>query len=98
MRKRRFWPVGNPVFSNSSRSSSLVKIELCNRAAKAYGYIRRDRNLPDLLVTLPAVERAGMATLTKGQRLRFDGLYDNKTEQTCAENVSKVLDPCVDGY
>jgi hypothetical protein len=32
MRKRRFWPVGNPVLSNRSRSSSLVKIELCNRA------------------------------------------------------------------
>ena len=32
MRKRRLRPVGNPDFSNSSRSSSLVKIDLCNRA------------------------------------------------------------------
>jgi hypothetical protein len=33
MRKRRFWPVGNPDFSNGRRSSSLVKIDLSSTPA-----------------------------------------------------------------
>ena len=67
-------------------------------AGKGYGYIRRDGGLPDLLVTLSAVERAGVASLTKGQRLSFDDDYNDRIGQPCAENISKVLDPCVDGY
>ena len=65
---------------------------------KGYGYIRRDGGLPDLLVTLCAVERAGMASLTKGQRLSFEDAYDNRIERACADNISKVLDPSIGGY
>ena len=62
---------------------------------KGYGYIRPDGGGTDLLVTLCAVERAEMASLTEGQRLSFESVYDNRTGQTCAENISMVLKPNV---
>ena len=62
---------------------------------KGYGYIRPDGGGTDLLVTLCAVERAEMASLTEGQRLSFESVYDNRTGQTCAENISMVLKPSV---
>jgi CspA family cold shock protein len=65
---------------------------------RGYGYIRRDGGLPDLLVTLSAVERAGMASLTRGQRLSFEDAYSDRIKRECAENISRVLDPSVDGY
>ena len=65
---------------------------------KGYGYIRRDIGGPDLLITLRAVERAKMASLTKGQRLSFEGVYDSRIGQVRAENISEFLNPSFDGY
>jgi CspA family cold shock protein len=63
--------------------------------AKGYGYIRRDGGGPDLLVTLCAVERAEMASLTEGQRLGFEVVNDSRLGRACAENISIVLGPSV---
>ena len=62
---------------------------------KGYGYIRCDGGGPDLLITLCAVERAEMASLTEGQRLSFESVHDNRIGQACAEKISLPLDPGV---
>jgi len=63
---------------------------------KGYGYIRRDIGGPDVWVDLCAVERSEMATLTDGQRLGFESVYDDRIGQACAKNISMVLDPSVE--
>lgn len=50
-------PVGTVKFFNSS---------------KGYGFIQPDDGTNDAFVHISAVERAGMATLDKDQRLNYD--------------------------
>jgi CspA family cold shock protein len=39
---------------------------------KGFGFIQRDDGAKDVFVHISAVERAGMDTLTEGQRLSFE--------------------------
>ena len=39
---------------------------------KGYGFIAPDDGTPDSFVRISAVERAGMATLDKNQRIKFE--------------------------
>ncbi|WP_374281158.1 cold-shock protein [Novosphingobium sp.] len=39
---------------------------------KGYGFIAPDDGTPDSFVHISAVERAGMATLDKNQRIKFE--------------------------
>jgi CspA family cold shock protein len=41
-------------------------------ATKGFGFIQRDDGAKDVFVHISAVERAGMDTLTEGQRLSFE--------------------------
>ena len=58
---------------------------------KGYGFIKPDDGGVDVLVSVCAVERAGMASLNQGQQLRFEGLYDpkigRKIGRSCPENL-----------
>ncbi|WP_296675755.1 cold-shock protein [Novosphingobium sp.] len=47
-------------------------------AAKGYGFIAPDGGGADSFVHISAVERAGMATLDKDQRVKFDVETDNR--------------------
>jgi cold shock protein len=54
---------------------------------KGYGLIKPDDGGVDVLVSVCAVERAGMASLNQGQQLRFEVVYDPKIGRSCAENL-----------
>jgi cold shock protein len=54
---------------------------------KGYGLITPDDGGVDVLVSVCAVERAGMASLNQGQQLRFEVVYDPKIGRSCAENL-----------
>lgn len=41
-------------------------------AAKGYGFIQPEDGAKDVFVHISAVERAGMATLSEGQRVQFE--------------------------
>ena len=41
-------------------------------AQKGYGFIQPDQGGKDVFVHISAVERAGMGTLSEGQRVSFD--------------------------
>ena len=54
---------------------------------KGYGFIKPDDGGVDVLVSICAVERAGMASLNQGQQLRFEVVYDAKIGRSCAEHL-----------
>lgn len=56
-------PIGTVKFFNST---------------KGYGFIAPDDGTPDSFVHISAVERAGLATLDKDQRLKFELETDNR--------------------
>lgn len=56
---------------------------------KGYGFISRDDSDTDVFVHISAVERAGMSTLEKGQRLKFD-LETDSRGKTSAVNLSNA--------
>jgi cold shock protein len=45
---------------------------------KGYGFIKPDDGAADIFVHITAVERAGLKTLTQGQRLSFEVEPDKK--------------------
>ncbi len=47
-------------------------------AAKGFGFITPDEGDKDVFVHVTAVEEAGMAPLTEGQRVNFDVIDDTK--------------------
>ena len=55
---------------------------------KGYGFIKPDDGGVDVLVTICALERAGMASLDQGQRLSFEVVRDERIGRSCAENLS----------
>lgn len=58
-------------------------------ADKGYGFISREDSDADAFVHISAVERAGMSTLEKGQRLNFD-LETDSRGKTSAVNLSNA--------
>jgi CspA family cold shock protein len=55
---------------------------------KGYGFIKPDDGGADVLVSICAVERAGMTGVTKDQRIQFEIVYDERTGRSCAERLS----------
>ena len=55
---------------------------------KGYGFLKTDGGAVDVLVSLCALERAGMASLDQGQRLSFEVVRDERIGISCAENLS----------
>jgi cold shock protein len=59
-------------------------------AAKGFGFIAPDNGGADVFVHISAVERAGMQTITEGQKLSFDVVKDNRTGKSAADNLRAV--------
>ncbi|WP_420393816.1 cold-shock protein [Acuticoccus sp.] len=58
--------------------------------AKGYGFIQPDDGGADVFVHISAVERAGMTSLTEGQRVSFDLYQDPKRGRTSAEQLKVI--------
>lgn len=56
--------------------------------SKGYGFLKPDDGGVDVLVSICALERAGMASLDQGQQLRFEVVRDERIGRSCAENLS----------
>jgi CspA family cold shock protein len=56
---------------------------------KGYGFIAPDDGTPDSFVHISAVERAGMSTLQKDQRLKYE-LETDRRGKTSAVNLEGV--------
>ena len=55
---------------------------------KGYGFIKPDDGGDDVLVSICALERAGIASLDQGQRLSFDVVRDERIDMPRAVNLS----------
>ena len=55
---------------------------------KGYGFIEPDDGGVDVLVSICALERAGLASLDQGQRLSFEVVRDERVGRSCAENLN----------
>ena len=56
---------------------------------KGYGFIQPDDGSDDSFVHISAVERAGLSTLTEGQRVQYE-LQVGRNGKSSAENLSVV--------
>ena len=56
-------------------------------AERGYGFIKPDDGGRDVFVHVTAVERAGLKSLTEGQRISFDGEPDTKGKGPKAVNL-----------
>ncbi|WP_028640039.1 cold-shock protein [Novosphingobium acidiphilum] len=56
---------------------------------KGYGFIAPDDGTPDNFVHISAVERAGLRTLLKDQRLKYE-LETDRRGKTAAVNIEAV--------
>ena len=54
---------------------------------KGYGFIQPDDGSKDVFVHASAVERAGMAMLTEGQRISFEETRDPKSGKYSATDL-----------
>jgi cold shock protein len=55
---------------------------------KGYGFIKPDDGKADIFVHITAVERAGLKSLTQGQRLSFEVEPDKKGKGPKAVNLT----------
>ena len=58
---------------------------------KGYGFIKPVDGGFDVYVHINAVERAGLAELKEGQKIKFDIATDDRTGEIFAENLSVPL-------
>ena len=56
-------------------------------ATKGFGFIQLDNGGKDAFVHISAVERAGLAHLTEGQKVQFDLVVNKRNGKTAAENL-----------
>ncbi|MBL8549677.1 MAG: cold-shock protein [Hyphomonadaceae bacterium] len=56
-------------------------------SARGFGFITPDGGGPDVFVHVSAVERAGLPTLSEGQRVNFQTLPDSKGKGPKAVNL-----------
>jgi cold shock protein len=57
---------------------------------KGFGFIQPENGDKDVFVHISAVERAGMSTLSEGQRVSFDIVADRRSGKSAAENLRAV--------
>ncbi len=55
---------------------------------KGYGFIAPDNGGSDVFVHATALERAGMRTLSEGQKVSFDTAIDERSGKTAVDNIS----------
>ena len=57
--------------------------------AKGYGFIEPEDDSKDAFVHISAVERAGLSSLTEGQKVSYE-METGQNGKTSAENISVV--------
>ncbi|MBB3286794.1 MULTISPECIES: cold-shock protein [Rhizobium] len=55
--------------------------------AKGFGFIQPDNGSTDVFVHASAVERAGMRSLSDGQKIRYDIVQDGRSGKSSADNL-----------
>jgi len=54
---------------------------------KGFGFIQPDNGGADVFVHISAVERAGMQSLSEGQKVQFELIRDTRTGKSSAGNL-----------
>ena len=54
---------------------------------KGFGFIAPETGDKDVFVHISAVERAGMSSLSEGQKVTFDVVADRRTGKSSADNL-----------
>jgi CspA family cold shock protein len=54
---------------------------------KGYGFIAPDNGGTDVFVHISALERAGLRTLSEGQKVQFDTEKDRRSGKTAVANI-----------
>jgi CspA family cold shock protein len=54
---------------------------------KGFGFIQPDDGSKDVFVHISAVERAGMDSLSEGQKVSFEVLADRRTGKSAADDL-----------
>ncbi|CAN7668293.1 cold-shock protein [Rhizobium sp. LjRoot30] len=54
---------------------------------KGFGFIQPDNGSTDVFVHASAVERAGMRSLSDGQKISYEVVQDRKSGKSSAENL-----------
>jgi CspA family cold shock protein len=54
---------------------------------KGFGFIQPESGEKDVFVHISAVERAGLGTLSEGQKVSFDIVADRRTGKSAADNL-----------
>lgn len=57
---------------------------------KGFGFIEPANGDKDVFVHISAVERAGMSSLTEGQKVSFDIVADSRSGKSSAENLRAI--------
>ena len=55
---------------------------------KGFGFIQPDGGGPDVFLHATALERAGIGSLTEGQKVSFDTEVDRRNGKTAVKNIS----------
>ncbi|WP_127091599.1 cold-shock protein [Aquabacter cavernae] len=56
-------------------------------ATKGFGFIQPEDGGADVFVHISAVEKAGMATLSEGQKVQFELVRDERSGKSSAGNL-----------
>jgi CspA family cold shock protein len=56
-------------------------------STKGFGFIQPEDGSADVFVHISAVERAGLGSLSEGQKLSFDAVRDPRRGKTSAESL-----------
>ena len=56
-------------------------------ATKGFGFIQPDNGAADVFVHISAVERAGMRSLSDGQKITYDIVQDRRSGKSSADNL-----------
>ena len=59
-------------------------------AEKGFGFIQPDDGGKDAFVHISAVERAGMSSLSEGQKVEFELVTDRRSGKMSADNLKAV--------
>ena len=59
-------------------------------AQKGFGFIQPDDGGKDAFVHISAVERAGLGTLSEGQKVEFELVADRRSGKMSADNLKTV--------
>ena len=59
-------------------------------AQKGFGFIQPDNGGKDAFVHISAIERAGLGTLSEGQKVEFELVTDRRSGKQSADNLKAV--------